>query len=94
LNRAENKIKHGKAKKSSFPSVLKNKGFKGMYENKLAELDQKKSDMKKRLEEFKSDGTDKWESFKKELNYDLDELETSIKNFMDYNKKKVKKLVS
>ena len=92
--KAENKIKHDKVKKSSFSSVLKNKGFKGKYETKLAELYQKKSDMKKRLEEFKSDGTDKWDSFKKELNYDLDEIETSVKNFMDYNKKKVKKLVS
>jgi len=92
--KAENKIWNDGVKNSEFTSAFKNKGFKAKYEMKLAELNRKKSNMKKRLEEFKSDGTDKWELFKTELNFDLDGIEKSVKNFMDYNKKKVKKLVS
>ena len=90
----ENKIHNNGIVKPALASVFKNKEFRAKYEKKLAEFEQKKSDMRKKLDEYKSDGIEKWESFKSELGNDLDGIEKSVMNFMDYNKKKVKKLVS
>ena len=52
------------------------------YEKKLAELEQKTIDMKKKLLEYKKEGTDKWDSFKLKFNHDLEELGKAFKNFM------------
>jgi hypothetical protein len=51
------------------------------YEKKLVELEQKTSDMKKKLEKYKEEGKDKWDSFKLKFNHDLDELGKALKNF-------------
>jgi hypothetical protein len=88
----ENKIQNGL--KSPFTAVFNNKEFKGKYKKKLIELERIKNDMKKKLEEYKSDGTDTWDLFKRELGHDLEEIEKTVRNFMDYNKKKVKKMAS
>jgi len=90
----EKNIRNNGVRKSAFTSVFRNKEFKAKYEKKLAELEQKRNGVKKRLEEYKSDGSKKWDLFKRELNHELDGIEKSVKNFMDYNKKKVKKLAS
>jgi hypothetical protein len=93
-NGAEKKIQNNSVKTSAFTSVFKNKEFKAKYIKKLSELKQKRNDVKKKLEAYKSDGSNKWDLFKSELNHDLDGIEKSVRNFMDYNKKKVKKLAS
>jgi len=51
------------------------------YEKKLVELEQKTSDMKKKLEEYKEEGKDKWDAFKLKFNHDLDELGKALKGF-------------
>ena len=80
--------------KSQFTAVLNNKEFKVIYEKKLIELERIKNDMKKKLEEYKSDGTETWDLLKHELAYDLEEIEKAVRSFMSYNKKKIKKLAS
>lgn len=40
----------------------------------------------KKIEEFKADGTEKWDSFKHKLNHDLEELGTALKGFTTHAK--------
>ena len=47
---------------------------KAIFEKKLAILEQKNSHMKKRLEDYKDGGQNKWISFKNEFNFDMEEL--------------------
>jgi 23S rRNA pseudoU1915 N3-methylase RlmH len=51
------------------------------YEKKLHEAEQKISEMKNRLVEYKEAGKDKWDSFKLKFYHDLDELGKALKNF-------------
>jgi len=51
------------------------------YEKKLAELEQKANDMKKKLVEYKEGGKTQWDSFKLKFNHDLEELGKTLKNF-------------
>ena len=37
--------------------------------------------MKKRMDDYKADGKDKWEIFKAEFSHDMDDLGKSIKDF-------------
>ncbi len=46
----------------------------------MAELENKNSDLKKKLSDFKDDDKDKWISFKEEFNHDMDELGLAFKN--------------
>jgi septal ring factor EnvC (AmiA/AmiB activator) len=50
------------------------------YEKKLIELENKNSDLKKKLADYKDDGQDKWISFKAEFNRDIDELGKAFKD--------------
>ena len=43
--------------------------------------------MKKRLEDYKADSKDKWESFKTEFNHDMDELGSAFKDLTVKNTK-------
>jgi hypothetical protein len=52
-----------------------------IYEKKLAALEQKASDMKKKLVEYKEEGKEQWDSFKLKFNNDLEELGKALKNF-------------
>ncbi|MBR9998781.1 MAG: hypothetical protein KFF73_07410 [Cyclobacteriaceae bacterium] len=47
---------------------------KADYNNKITELNQKNSDMKKKLDDYKTEGKEKWEIFKTEFSHDMDEL--------------------
>ena len=60
---------------------------KADYKKKVAELEQKNSDMKKRMDDYKADGKDKWQIFKAEFSHDMDGLG---KAFADLTKKNVK----
>jgi len=57
------------------------------YKTLISELEQKNSDMKKRMVDYKEDGNDKWQSFKSEFNHDMDELGNSLNDFFVNNKK-------
>lgn len=63
------------------------KEVKDDYKKKIAELELKNSDMKKKMDDYKAEGKDKWETFKTEFSHDMDELGTALK---DLNVKNVK----
>lgn len=62
--------------------------YKTVFDNKIKEVEKKNNEMNKRiLETYKDEGKDKWESFKKEFNHDMDELGHSIKDLFKDNEK-------
>jgi uncharacterized protein YPO0396 len=63
------------------------KEVKADYKKKIAELEAKNGDMKKRMEEYRSDSKENWESFKSEFNHDMDELGKALKDLTVNNKK-------
>ena len=60
---------------------------KADYRKKVAELETKNSDMKKRMEDYKADSKENWESFKTEFNHDMDELGNAFRDLTIDNKK-------
>lgn len=56
------RIKHGK------------KQAKAEYDKKIDDLEQKNTDMKKRIDDYKAEGKEKWETFKKDFSHGMDEL--------------------
>lgn len=58
------------------------------YKRKVAELEQKNRDMQLKLDEYKVDGKDKWETFKTEFNHDMDELGNAFKDLTVKNTNK------
>ncbi|WP_435353133.1 hypothetical protein [Emticicia sp. SJ17W-69] len=57
------------------------------YQQKIAELEQKNTDMKKKLDDYKQDGKENWEKFKTEFNHDMDELGKAFKDLTVKNVK-------
>lgn len=57
------------------------------YKQKIAELELKNSDMKKKMDDYKAEGKDKWETFKIEFNHDMDELGTALQDLSVKNVK-------
>ncbi len=57
------------------------------YEKKIADLDSKNSDLKKRMEDFQADSQTSWESFKTEFGRDMDELGVAFRDFTNTSKK-------
>ncbi|MBN2681449.1 MAG: hypothetical protein JXR58_03000 [Bacteroidales bacterium] len=53
---------------------------KADYKKKMAELEQKNTDMKKRMADYKEDGKENWEIFKINFNRDMDQLGKSIRD--------------
>jgi phosphoenolpyruvate-protein kinase (PTS system EI component) len=58
------------------------KEAKAEYTKQIADLEQKNSDMKKRIIEYKADSKESWQSFKTEFKKDMDDLELAIQNFL------------
>ena len=52
----------------------------------MAEFEQKNNDMKRKLEDYKEEGIEQWNSFKSEFKKDLDELGKALKNLTVDNK--------
>jgi len=63
------------------------KEAKAVYQNQITALEQKNADLKNRIDEYKEDGNEKWQSFKREFNHDMDELGQSLKEFLVEYKK-------
>lgn len=57
------------------------------YNKKIIALEQKNSDNKKRLDDYKTEGKANWEIFKTEFSRDMDELGTAIRNLTTNNTK-------
>lgn len=75
-NIADIKIKIAKA----------NKENRAAYEKNLATLEQKNTEMKRKIEAFREDENAKWASFRREFNHDMDELGKALKDFTIKNK--------
>jgi len=57
------------------------------YKLKIAKLEQKNSDMKKHMDEYKAEGKEKWTKFKTEFNHDMEELGKAFKDLTVKNVK-------
>ncbi len=76
ISENKSKIAELKAKKSSDSKEVKKK-----YDKKVVALEKKNDDLKMKIEGCGNTKTSKWASFKREFNYDMDELGHSIKDF-------------
>ena len=56
------------------------KDVRAEYKAKIEELEQKNSDLKKKMDDYKVEGKDQWEIFKTEFSRDMDELGTALSN--------------
>lgn len=50
------------------------KDAKVAYKQKVALIEKKNTDLKKKMDEYKEEGKDKWDAFKIEFSHDMDEL--------------------
>ena len=55
------------------------------YKKKIVALQQKNTDMKKKLDDYKAEGKDQWEKFKTEFNHDMDKLNDDFKSLVGTN---------
>jgi hypothetical protein len=62
------------------------KDNKAHYERKLRALEQKNTDMKRKLEDYKEEGREKWDSFKTVFNHNMDDLGKSISHVFSNEK--------
>jgi hypothetical protein len=53
------------------------------YEKKIAELDRKNKDLKKEMDDYKADGKDGWEKFKKKFDDDMTAFGESFRRFTE-----------
>jgi prefoldin subunit 5 len=56
--------------------------IKSKYDEAMGALEIRKNKIKKQIEEYNSEGTENWDSFKQKLNHDLEELGTALKGFV------------
>ncbi len=60
---------------------LEKKEAQADYKKRIIELEQKNSDMKKKLDDYKMSGKENWEIFKSEFGRDMDELGKAFSSF-------------
>ena len=56
------------------------KSVRDKYEAKISDLERMNKDLQKRLDEYNEENADKWASFKREFNHDMDEVGNSLKD--------------
>jgi len=61
--------------------ALEKKDAQVAYSQKVTVLEQKNSDLKKKMDVFKAESKEQWENFKVEFSKDMDELGTAFGNF-------------
>lgn len=71
-------------KDPTFSSTLRLDDVKAKYEQTIAQLELKKNEIVKKIEDYKSDGSEKWDTFKHKLNHDLEELGKALKGFVTH----------
>jgi len=92
---AEAKIKQNEEKIAELRKMKKaNKTDNDAYNAKIDELEAKNKEFKKRMDEYNDETTntdsnnkEKWESFKREFNHDMDELYNSLNDIGKNNVK-------
>jgi chromosome segregation ATPase len=83
---SENKIRAHEKSIADFKARIakEKKENRDLYEKKLTVLEQKNTDLKKKLDEYKADGKENWVAFKTEFTKDMDALGKALKDFVDY----------
>jgi len=77
---AELKISANEKKISDFKALIKTSSgkSKAKYEKEVKELEQKNVESRKKLNEYKYEGKDSWETFKKDFNDGLDYIGNTL----------------
>lgn len=57
------------------------KDAQDIYRKRIADLEQKNSDMKKKMDDYKAEGKQKWDKFKEEFSRDMEEVGKAFKDF-------------
>lgn len=67
---------------------MKNTGesIDAKYEKNIEVLEQKNKDLKSKMETYKNDANADWQSFKREINHDINEVGEAFKNLTVNNK--------
>ncbi|WP_157813409.1 hypothetical protein [Flavobacterium sp. 5] len=83
------KIEENNAKIAELKLKIKNAGkdIDKAYQRNIDTIEQKNKDLKIKIDSYKNDVNSDWNSFKRELNHDVDELGKSLKDFTVDNKK-------
>ena len=61
------------------------KKTKATYKKRITELEQKNTGMKKKMDDYKADGNEKWQLFKTEFSKGMDEIGKSLKDLTAKN---------
>ena len=67
--------------------ALEKKDAQDEYRRKVTTLEKKNTDMKKKMDDYKAEGKEKWEKFKTEFSRDLDELGAAFRDLTIKNVK-------
>ena len=65
----------------------KKEDARAKYNDAVADLEKRNNRLQKKLDDYKDDSKESWQSFKREFNHDMDELGVSIKDLFKDNKK-------
>lgn len=82
-------ISHYEKSISELKAGLKNDKMEisATYKKQMADLEQKSNDLKKKLEDYKEEGVEKWVAFKNEFNHDMDVFGKAFKDLTVENVK-------
>jgi hypothetical protein len=77
---AEVRINENEKKIAEFKEAMKTttNNFKAKYENEVLTLEQNNIQLRKRLNEYRYDGKDNWDVFKRDFNREVDLVENSL----------------
>jgi DNA anti-recombination protein RmuC len=84
---AQNTITENNRKIDEFKQKIASgkKETRDKYEVKVNDLERKNKELQKRLDEFNDENGEKWTSFKREFNHDMDEMGNSLKDLTENN---------
>jgi DNA anti-recombination protein RmuC len=84
---AQNMITENNRKIDEFKTKVENgkKATREKYSAKISDLERRNKELQKRLDEFNDENGEKWTSFKREFNHDMDEIGNSLKDITEDN---------
>ncbi|HXU26479.1 MAG TPA: hypothetical protein VN698_04545 [Bacteroidia bacterium] len=88
----DEKIAKNEKSMAEFEARIANekKEAKDDYNKKIIALQQKNTDLKKRMDDYKADGKDKWELFKTGFTRDMNEIKESLRDLTAQQDKNTK----
>lgn len=84
---AQNLISENNRKLDEFKAKVANgkKATREKYTAKISDLERRNKELQKRLDEFNDENGEKWASFKREFDHDMDEIGNSLKDITKNN---------